>query len=65
MFENLFAKYLLKYFSWILLYVRQLNINNSSLVDMYLRSELQSVNLSLSGHSEKLSKRPDNELGIS
>ena len=34
-FANLFVKYLLKCFSWLLLHFRQLNISYSSLVDMY------------------------------
>ena len=61
---NLFIKYLLKYFLCFLLHFRQLNINNSSLVDIYSRQALQSVHLSMRSPSERLLRRLDNELGI-
>ena len=51
-------------FLWFLLHFRQLNTNNSSLVDMYSRQDLQSVHLSLWNPSARLSTRLDNGIDI-
>ena len=74
-FTNLFMKCLLKCFSWLLLHFRQLNISNSSWVDMYAFKTRITIcafiilsiiyNLWFLNHSERLSTRLDNKLEIS